>query len=223
MVLFILIAFIIPVFEEMFANLQAELPAITKSVIQLSEFVRENVVMLLVVLLVATLLVRWLTLLKPIKRFHDHLLIRTPLVGDLVLKSQLSNFCKTMETLLSSGIPLSEAIHVAAGHVKNFKLKAVLHRGYDAVIAGGHLHQAWGKERLLPAMMAEMVAVGEETGNLALMFRKLGRFYGDEIEALVPALTSVIEPVLIVLVGALVAGILISMYLPLFEVIGQIG
>ena len=222
-VVLVLMIYIIPIFQEMFTNLHAELPRMTKLVIDISGFFRRQTLLIIAVLVLGSVLLWRLAKSNRTRIMLDRWLLRLPLAGNLIIKSQLAHFCRTCETLLSGGVQLPEAIMLASTAVSNVKIQTELQQGLSALKNGQALHTVWEDGVVLPPIMAEMIQVGEETGKLARVFGKLAQMFTDEVETITPALTAILEPVLIVIVGVLVAGILISMYLPLFELIGQLG
>ncbi len=223
LVVLVLLIYIIPLFSEMFVNFHAELPAMTKTVISVSDFVRQEVVVI-TPLLALIGLVGWRATKSAYFRSRlGAFVIRLPIVGNLIVKSQLAHFCRTCETLLEGGVLLPEAISLASATARNLRLRTELRHGIDELRRGRPLHAAWEGSSVVPPIAAEMVQVGEETGELPQMFDKLAQVFGDEVDTIAPALTAILEPLLIVIVGVLVAGILISMYLPLFELISQLG
>ncbi len=222
-VLFVLLFYIVPVFKEMFQNFQTELPPLTKAVVGLSDILTANPLLLIIGLFVigGILLVLSKTgcLVKALSQVPLHI----PGLRNLVIKSETANFSRTMATLLWGGVALSEAIPLASSVVRNIQLRGQFASASAAIAAGSTLNSVWSNEPLIPPMVTEMVAVGEETGQLARMFDAIADFYSEEVEALLPTVTAVLEPLLIVVVGVFVAAILISMYMPLFELIGQLG
>jgi type IV pilus assembly protein PilC len=222
-VVLVLLIYIIPLFQEMFANLHAELPRMTKVVMGVSDFVRGNIVMVVLLLAVVSVLGWWLGRSTFFKTRLGSLMVRLPVVGNLIIKSQLAHFCRTCETLLIGGVQLPGAILLGSATARNLGLRTEIQQGLEQLKGGRPLHSAWDTSKIVPPIMAEMVQVGEETGKLPQMLGKLAQMFSDEVDAVTPALTAILEPVLIVGVGILVAGILISMYLPLFELINQLG
>ncbi len=223
LVLVVLLVYIVPVFKEMFMNFQSELPPLTKAVVALSDGMTQHpatiVIVLLILLGAAMLMLRspWAS------RALSNLPMKLPGLRSVVIKSEIVNFARTMATLLDGGVALNEALPLAATTVRSAKLRFDIAAASQVIADGGRLHGAWQDSRDIPPMLIEMTAVGEETGELGRMFDAVADYYSEEVETVIPSITAVIEPLLIVAVGIIVAAILISMYLPLFELIGQLG
>lgn len=222
-VLFVLLFYIVPVFKEMFLNFQTELPPLTRVVVKLSDILTAHPLLVIIGLLASGGIVIGLSKTDYLAKVVSQVPLHTPGLRNLVIKSETANFARTMATLLWGGVALNEAISLAASVVRNVELRGQFESASGAIAGGSTLNAVWSSKPLIPPMVSEMVAVGEETGQLARMFDSIADFYSEEIEALLPAVTAVLEPLLIVIVGVFVAAILISMYLPLLELIGQLG
>lgn len=222
-VLFLLLFYIVPVFKEMFLNFQTELPPLTRAVVGLSDALTAHPLLILFCLLIGGMSLLLMSKTNFVAAGLSQLPLHIPGLRNLVLKSETANFSRTLATLLWGGVALNEAIPLACSVVRNVQLRSQFESAAIAIAGGSTLHLAWKDKKLIPPMVSEMVAVGEETGQLARMFDSIADFYAEEVESLLPAITAVIEPLLIVIVGIFVAAILISMYMPLFELIGQLG
>lgn len=222
-VLFVLLFYIVPVFKEMFLNFQTELPPLTQAIVALSDVLTTHPLLILGGLSLCGALLVILFQSARVAATLSQIPLHLPLLRTVVVKSETANFARTIATLLWGGVALSEAIPLAASVVRNVQLRRQFESGSIAIWNGSTLHSGWSDEKLIPSMVTEMVAVGEETGQLARMFDSIADFYSEEVETLLPAITAALEPLFIVIVGIFVAAILISMYLPLFELIGQLG
>ncbi len=222
-VLLVLLFYIVPVFKEMFLNFQTELPPLTQAVVGLSDLLTAHPLWLLMGLFACSGTLLILSRSYFVVSALSQLPLHTPGLRNLVIKSETANFSRTMAALLGGGVALNEAIPLASSIVRNVQLRGQLEGAAAAIAGGSTLHSAWSDKSLVPSMVSEMIAVGEETGQLARMFESIADFYSEEVEALLPAITAVLEPLLIVIVGIFVAAILIAMYMPLFELIGQLG
>lgn len=222
-VLFILLFYVVPIFKEMFLNFQTELPPLTRVVVTLSDVLTANLLTLLIGLLVFCGILFYTTQINYMAKVLSQVPLHIPGLRNLVIKSETANFSRTMATLLWGGVALNEAIPLASSVVRNIQLQCQFESASAAIADGSSLNAAWSDKTLIPPMMTEMVAVGEETGQLARMFDAIADFYSEEVEAQLPTVTAILEPLLIVIVGVFVAAILISMYLPLLELIGQLG
>jgi type IV pilus assembly protein PilC len=221
-VTFIMLTYIVPVFAKMFAGLGAELPGPTRFILSLSAFLRGNIltgVVLLVLLIVAYKLYS-----KTDKgRLNiDKVKLRVPLVGDLIRKSSIAKFSRTLATLISSGVPILDALDITARASGNRVIHDAIKKSVLSIAEGETITQPLKQCGVFPPMVTQMISVGEKTGGLDDMLSKIADFYDEEVDAAVAALTSVIEPVIIVFMGIVIGGILIAMYLPMFEIIGKI-
>jgi type IV pilus assembly protein PilC len=221
-VTFIMLTYIVPVFAKMFAGLGAELPGPTRFILALSGFLRGNI--LTGVVLVALLIVAYKFYSKTDQgRLNvDKARLRIPLVGDLIRKSSIAKFSRTLSTLLSSGVPILDALDITARASGNRVIHDAIKRSVVSIAEGETITQPLKQCGVFPPMVTQMISVGEKTGGLDDMLSKIADFYDEEVDAAVAALTSVIEPVIIVFMGIVIGGILIAMYLPMFDIIGKI-
>jgi type IV pilus assembly protein PilC len=222
-VLLILLVYIVPVFKEMFLNFQTELPVLTKAVLLVSDLVNGNLLIIFLTLPVIGVAAWYLSQSQRTRLIVSKTALRIPGLRSLLIKSELSNFFQTMSTLLDGGVALGGALPQATTAVGNVRLRAEFESAMGVIRRGAPLHEAWVTSKLVPPMVVELTSVGEETGRLSEMFRTIAEFYAEEVESALPAMTSILEPMLIVIVGIFVAAILIAMYLPLFEIVGQLG
>jgi type IV pilus assembly protein PilC len=221
-VTFIMLTYIVPVFAKMFAGLGAELPGPTRFILALSGFLRGNI--LTGVVLVALLIGAYKFYSKTDQgRLNvDKARLRIPLVGDLIRKSSIAKFSRTLSTLLSSGVPILDALDITARASGNRVIHDAIKRSVVSIAEGETITQPLKQCGVFPPMVTQMISVGDKTGGLDDMLSKIADFYDEEVDAAVAALTSVIEPVIIVFMGIVIGGILIAMYLPMFDIIGKI-
>jgi type IV pilus assembly protein PilC len=222
-VTFAMLTYIVPVFAKMFSGLGAELPAPTRFILSLSGFIRGNILIGLVLLIL--LIVAYKLYSRTDKgRFNiDRIKLRVPLIGDLIRKSSIARFSRTLGTLISSGVPILDALDITARASGNRIIHDAVKRSVLSIAEGETITQPLKQCGVFPPMVTQMISVGEKTGGLDDMLAKIADFYDEEVDAAVAALTSIIEPVIIVLMGVVIGGILISMYLPMFEIIGKIS
>jgi type IV pilus assembly protein PilC len=221
-VTFIMLTYIVPVFAKMFSGLGAELPGPTRFILSLSAFLRGNLltgVVLLVLLIVAY---RVYSKTDQGRLNIDKVKLRIPLIGDLIRKSSIAKFSRTLATLISSGVPILDALEITARASGNRVIHDAIKRSVLSIAEGETITQPLKQCGVFPPMVTQMISVGEKTGGLDDMLSKIADFYDEEVDAAVAALTSVIEPVIIVFMGIVIGGILIAMYLPMFEIIGKI-
>ncbi len=214
---------IIPKFQEMYAGSGKALPALTQIVVDISEYVRSQW-MVIVGIVAASVygLITWAN--TPVgKKQLDMITLRAPILGSVIQRSAVARLSRTMSTLLSSGISMLEAIDIAAKTSGNVIIEKSLLDCKDAISNGKPFHMQLAKQRDIPQMVAQMVAIGEQTGALDQMLAKIADFYEDEVENAVKAMTTMIEPLMMVGLGGIIAFILVAMYLPVFQMGDTIG
>jgi type IV pilus assembly protein PilC len=219
LVLIALIAFIVPVFVGVFDDFGGELPAITKFTVGLSDFVTGRWYLALAVLIgVVTAFRKWKASSWGRPQW-DSLRMRIPFkIGDVVQKVAIARWSRTFGALIASGVPILNAIDIVGKTAGNTQIEKVMASVTESVKKGGTISAPLAESPVFPGMVSHMIGVGEETGALDTMLNKVADFYEDEVDAAVKALTSILEPVMIVLVGAIVGFIVIAMYMPLFKV-----
>jgi type IV pilus assembly protein PilC len=223
-VLFALVTFLVPVFEKIFKDFGGDLPPITKFTVFLSHlFTRRWYVMFAVIFAVVWLFRYW----KNTERGQiqwDTIKLKFPMqIGDIVQKVALARFSRTFSGLIAAGVPMLEAIDITGKTSGNKVIEKAMDDVRESVKKGGSLTQPMTRvPEAFPVMVTQMIGVGEETGALETMMTKVADFYEEQVDAAVKALTSILEPVMIVVVGAIVGFIVISMYLPMFKVYDQI-
>lgn len=211
-----MITFIVPVFADVFASFDAKLPAPTLFLMSVSNVIRhQGLLVLLCISVVIAVLARW----KATPRgayLCDKAALRLPIVGDLIQKVVAARFARAFAQLLRSGVPILSAIEVAAGAVGNRVARQVLLDARKVVEWGLPLSGGLVKQAVFPATMIEMLEAGEETGKVDEMLDSVASFYEEEVEIVLDSLTSLLEPIMMILLGISVGGILVSLFLPLF-------
>jgi type IV pilus assembly protein PilC len=224
LVLIALVAFLVPVFEKIFKDFGGDLPAITKFTVMLSHLLTQRwYVLIAVVVAVVWTFRRW----KKSDRGHtqwDTLKLKFPLkIGGIVQKVALARFSRTFSGLIAAGVPMLEAIEITGKTSGNRVVEHAMKEVRASVQKGGTLSAPMRDvPEAFPAMVVQMISVGEETGALETMLTKVADFYEEQVNAAIKALTSILEPLMIILVGAIVGFIVIAMYLPLFKVYDSI-
>jgi type IV pilus assembly protein PilC len=215
---------VVPVFAGLFAGLGAELPLPTRVVIGLSRFVGSiwGLVIVVFIVLVAFAASAWYRT-PPGRLAIDRVLLRLPLVGILLRKIAVARFTRTLGTLLVSGVAILEALDITARTSGNAVLERAILRVRRGVEGGRSLVDPLEETKVFPTMVTQMIAVGEQTGAMDAMLAKIADFYEEEVDAAVKNLLSAMEPVMIVFLGVVVGGIVISMYLPLFSLIAKLS
>jgi type IV pilus assembly protein PilC len=222
-VLLALVAFLIPVFENVFKQFPGKLPALSQFMVDFSHLLTKRWYIL--VLVVAGLVVGflWFKRSKWGKPHWDAFKLRIPLkIGDVVQKVSLARWSRTFSSLTAAGVPIIQAIEITGKTAGNAVVEAAMGNVIASVKSGGTIAEPLRHAPVFPPMVSHMVGVGEETGALDAMLSKIADFYDDEVSAAVKALTSIMEPAMIILVGSIVGVIVISMYLPLFTVYNSI-
>jgi len=222
-VTFIMLTYIVPIFAKMFAGLGAELPAPTQFVLSLSAFLRANILTGLGLLIALFIAYRYYSKTPSGRLNIDRVKLRLPLLGDLIRKSVIARFSRTLATLISSGVSILDALDITARTSGNRVIHDAIKKSVLSIAEGETITQPLKESKVFPPMVVQMISVGEKTGGLDEMLTKIADFYDEEVDAAVAALTSIIEPVIIVFMGVVIGGILIAMYLPMFEIIGKIS
>jgi type IV pilus assembly protein PilC len=218
----IMLTFIIPTFAQMFSDLGGALPLPTRIVMGISDFFRHF--LLVIIAVIAGLLFALNAYYRTENgRFNiDNIKLRMPILGELERKSSISRFSQTLSTLLTSGVTILDALSITAKTAGNKVLEKGLFRTLERISGGLSIAEPLKDTGVFPPMVIQMIAVGEKTGDLSGMLTKISEFYREEVDATVDALTAIIEPIMIVMLGILVGGMLVAMYLPIFSVIGSI-
>ena len=222
-VMLALVAFLIPVFEGVFKDFNGKLPAITRVSVAASHLVTGKW-WLLIAITVGTIVAfrKWKKTSWGHRQWDTFKLKLPAKIGDVILKIALARWSRTFSGLVHSGVPILQAIDITGATAGNYHIEKAMADVRDSVQRGGSISEPLKNSDKFPTMVAHMVGVGEETGNLDGMLSKIADFYEDEVAAVIKALTSILEPVMIILVGAIVGFIVISMYLPLFQVYDKI-
>ncbi len=220
-----LLIFVIPVFSSMFADFGAELPKPTQMVVDMSNFMKTpKKILPVIAILVAAAIAFVKYKATPKGRFNvDKLTLKLPVLGDLSKKSVVAQFSRTLGTLLSSGVSILEALDITAKTAGNMVIRRALESMISSISEGKTITEPMKATGVFPPMVIQMVAVGEESGGLDQMLNKIADFYDEEVNAAVETLTSVMEPIIIVILAVIMGGTLIAMYLPMFDMINAVG
>ncbi|MDD5087188.1 MAG: type II secretion system F family protein [bacterium] len=213
---------VIPVFAKMFHDLGAELPAPTRIVMAISEILQRTFLPGLGILIVLLFIFRRWHRTERGKMAVDRFLLKMPVIGGVIRKTAIARFSRTLGVLISSGVPILHALDITAKTSGNMVIQQAIERVRKSISEGKNITVPLGESGVFPSMVVQLVAVGEQTGRLAEMLGKIADFYDEEVDAAVSAMTSLIEPVVIVLMGGVIGGMLIAMYLPMFDMIGAI-
>ena len=215
--------FLIPTFAGIFEDLGAELPAFTQLLVDLSDLLRSPIALYMVgvLLLGIWLFARYYSTHKG-RRVIDRLILKLPLFGELILMTATAQFCRIFSSLTRAGVPILMSMEISSQTAGNSIISDAILASRGMVQEGVLLSTSLIRQNVLPDMALNMLAIGEETGEMDKMLSKVADFYEDEVEAMVKALTSMLEPAMIVVVGGIVGSILLAMYLPMFSVFDQI-
>lgn len=213
----VLLIFVIPVFAAMFADFGAKLPAPTQMLIDLSNFMKSYWWAIGLALYALYFAVSKFVATPGGRRAKDRFLVRAPIFGNLIHKIALSRFCRTYATLIRSGVPILRTLEIVASASNKVQIEDACAEISRHVSQGGQVSEVLAADPFFPPMMKHMVKAGESTGNVDGMMNKIADFYDTECDATVSALTSLIEPMLIVFLGVVVGGIVMAMFLPIFQ------
>ncbi len=222
LLLIIMLVFVVPAFERMFAQMGATLPFLTRIIMGISHFLVswKGAILLILFIIGGVFLRRWLKTPAGRRRL-DGLKLKLPVFGSLFHKMALSRFSRTLGTLVSSGVPILQALEITSNTVGNVLVAEAVENVRAGVKEGDSIARPLGQSPLFPPMVTQMLAIGEETGALDTMLNKVSDFYDSEVSATVEALTSLLEPLLIVFLGIVVGTIVIALYMPIFSLVTQ--
>jgi type IV pilus assembly protein PilC len=214
----ILLIYVIPEFESLFQGFGADLPAFTRFVIDISNFVQDQG--WLIVIVMAAVVAAFFYFKKrsrALRHFLDRLVLRIPIIGPILNKSAIARYARTLSTTFAAGVPLVEALDSVAGATGNIVYETAVRQMRDEVATGQRLQRAMENTDLFPNMVNQMIAVGEESGSLDDMSAKVADFYEEEVDNAVDSMSSLLEPLIMAILGVLVGGLVIAMYLPIFK------
>ena len=214
----ILLVYVVPQFESLFAGFGADLPAFTKLVVSMSEFVQDTWMFLFGGVFVA--LFAFFRARRDSDKFNlfwDGLVLKMPVIGVIMKKAAIARFARTLGTMFSAGVPLVEAMESVAGATGSRVYNDVILKMRDDISTGMQLQAAMSTSKLFPNMTVQMVAIGEESGSLDSMLAKVADFYEQEVDDAVDSMSSLMEPVIMVVLGVLIGGLVLAMYLPIFQ------
>lgn len=219
----VLLLFVVPEFESMFAEFGGALPGPTQVVISLSKFMQSNWYILLAVLLSTIFGVRWSYKQPKGRKVIDAFLLKLPVFGDLLRKVAVARFCRTLGTMVASGVPILDALDICAKTAGNVIVEEAVMQARQSISEGRTIAEPIQESGVFPDMVCQMIAVGESTGALDIMLTKIADFYDDEVDQAVENLTSMMEPMIMLFLGVVVGGFVIAMYMPIFSMASAIG
>jgi len=214
----ILLIFVIPSFEDLFKGFGADLPGFTRMVIDLSAFVRAKGIYIAVAATAAVATFFYFhKRSRPFRHFLDRMMLKTPIIGPILQKASIARYARTLSTMFAAGVPLVEALESVAGATGNIVYEVGVMEMRDEVATGQRLQQSMENTDLFPNMVIQMIAVGEESGSLDEMSAKVADFYEADVDDAVDNLSSLLEPMIMAILGVLVGGLVVAMYLPIFK------
>jgi type IV pilus assembly protein PilC len=214
----LLLIVVIPQFEDIFQSFGADLPAFTRMVVNASEFMQSKGWIILLLAVAAIIgLIEGKKRSKAFAHTIDRLSLKIPIVGPVLEKSALARFASTLATTFAAGVPLVDALKTVAGATGNVVYEEAVLQIRDDVATGHQMQLAMQQTGLFPPMLIQMTAIGEEAGSLDAMLHKVAAFYEEEVNNTVDALSSLLEPIIIIFIGVVVGGMVVAMYLPIFQ------
>jgi type IV pilus assembly protein PilC len=225
LIFFGMVRFLLPIFANIFKDIGVDLPVFTQMMMNISYFVQDfkNVLFSVVVVGAAVFAFKQYYKTRVGRETIDRLMLKLPLFGDLIQKTATARFCRTFGALTRSGVPILTCLEIVRDTAGNQVIANAVDEARREIQTGGMISIALQKEQVFPLMAIQMISIGEETGELDKMLSKVADFYEDEVEQAVKALTSILEPVMIVVLGGMVGAILLAMYLPMFAVFEKLG
>lgn len=218
----VMLLFVIPIFAQMFEGVGAELPAMTRLVMGMSALLQVWAIPgLIIIIALFTVLRRWHKT-ESGARAMDPLLLKMPVFGDLMKKQSIARFSRTLSTLLSSGVPIIDALEITARSSGNWVVEDAILKARTSIKGGENIADPLSKTTVFPPMVTQMIAIGEASGGLDEMLSKVADFYDAEVDQAVENLTSALEPLIMVVLGGIVGFLVISMYLPIFQLAGTV-
>lgn len=219
----VLLVFVVPQFEQVFQSFGADLPAFTKMVLSMSDFVVSWWWAILGITVGAFFLFMYMYKRSPkMQHTMDRLILKVPVIGQVLHNAAIARYARTLATTFKAGVPLVEALDIVAGATGNKVYENAVYEIRDDVAVGYQLNMAMKQVNLFPHMVVQMAAIGEEAGALDTMLFKVAEFYEEEVNNAVDALSSLLEPMIMVIIGVMVGGMVIAMYLPIFKIAATI-
>ena len=223
LILAVIMTKVVPVFEKMFSEVGAELPVPTQILIGISDFSVHYSIHTVVATVVIFVVMRQVFQTEGGKRARDRILLRLPAFGDLLRKVAVARFCRTLGTMISSGVPILDALEICSKSAGNWVVEQAIMKTRESISEGRTIAEPLAESGVFPGMVCQMINVGEATGALDTMLTKIADFYDDEVEVAVESITSLIEPFIIVFLGVGVGGLVVALYLPIFTMSAAIS
>ena len=222
-VIAVIMIFVIPVFEDMFSSFGKALPVPTQVVVAMSDFIKGNIHYMIGGLIVFVWAFRRYRRTRSGRRNIDSVLLKLPIFGELIKKVAVARFTRTLGTMVSSGVPILDALEITAKTAGNVIVEEVIFDARSSIAEGQTIAEPLSETDIFPGMVTQMISVGESTGALDAMLEKIADFYDDEVDATVSAMTSMLEPLLMLFLGGSIGGLVVAMYLPIFQMAAAMG
>ena len=223
LVVAIILIFVIPVFQSMFADFGKALPVPTQIVVNISFFVKTYILYMMVAVGVLIFVFRRFYKTERGRALVDQMVLKLPVFGMLIRKVAVAKFTRTLGTMISSGVPILDSLEIVAATAGNKTIEEAIRETRQSISEGRTIAEPLADSEVFPAMVVQMISVGEATGALDTMLGKIADFYDDEVDAAVEALTAMLEPFMMVFLGGTIGGLVVSMYLPVFQMAGAMG
>ncbi len=219
----VILVFVIPTFAKMFADFGSDLPGPTKVVIALSNFLKKYIIVIIAGIFALVFAVKKYYATKNGRKTLDRMALRAPIAGPLIRKVSVAKFTRTLGTLVSSGVPILDGLDIVARTAGNVVVEEAIMKVRQSISEGKTIAEPLAQSGVFPPMVVQMISVGEATGAMDAMLSKIADFYDDEVDNAVAAMTSMLEPLLMVFLGVVVGGLVIAMYLPIFKIAGAVA
>jgi type IV pilus assembly protein PilC len=223
LVVAVILIFVIPVFESMFADFGKALPVPTQIVVSISDFAKNYILYMIVGVVVFIFGFRRFYKTEKGRALVDKFVLQLPVFGMLIRKVAVAKFTRTLGTMISSGVPILDSLEIVAATAGNMTIEEAIRETRQSISEGRTIAEPLADSEVFPSMVVQMISVGEATGALDTMLGKIADFYDDEVDAAVDALTAMLEPFMMVFLGGTIGGLVVSMYLPVFQMAGAMG
>jgi type IV pilus assembly protein PilC len=222
-VIAVILIFVIPVFEDMFKSFGSALPTPTQIVVTMSRFIKGNIHWLIIAFVALVFGFKRYRMTEGGRKTTDTIALKLPIFGDLLKKVAVARFTRTLGTMIGSGVPILDALEIVAKTSGNVVLEEILFEVRGSIAEGQTIAEPLSENDIFPGMVIQMISVGEATGALDTMLSKIADFYDEEVDAAVDALTSMLEPLLMLFLGGSIGGLVVAMYLPIFQMAAAMG
>ena len=223
LVVAVILIFVIPVFQSMFADFGKALPVPTQMVVKMSKFLKSYILYIVVGFVLLIFAFRRFYKTDKGRALVDKLVLKLPVFGMLLRKVAVAKFTRTLGTMISSGVPILDSLEIVAATAGNMTIEEAIRETRQSISEGRTIAEPLADSEVFPSMVVQMISVGEATGALDTMLGKIADFYDDEVDAAVDALTAMLEPFMMVFLGGTIGGLVVSMYLPIFQMAGAMG